>query len=541
MKVQSLKNWVNKTIVRDLSISKSAFIYLFVTLFSILLPLEVLIFKYGVSYYEGLMLDLKRAILVVSLGISFIISGSLVDRIKDKNKNFNIAFLICIAGFFLSNFTDTVFDYIGLACIASALPQMIVVWFTTLVHETNILNRGRITSLLLIICFFLGLIGVVFAFSTILYYFVFIIEAIVFLVVFVISKSYKYIETEERLQSNKKFREIVLEKHAFRYLTSLGILSFIVGNTVIRYTGDIDILTLALSSFFVLVLGGVLLDNVGRKFSLVGSILILSFFIIFSGLFNQDFVLGLPGPIFLSVFYGIAIPSVFLFLITISGDFSTDRGHLKYRGRINGLFTLIWFMSLIGGFIFHVELTNFYELDEIYYFWIPDFLDRLNGFLLVVLLVWMMAMKEFLTSKEVDWASTIRALYVFNYNGVCVYTRNFKPKPNRSEEISEDLISGGLTGIITLISEITENKKRLRIIHKEGAKIYFNYGKHHIAALISSTYLPVLFKKLDAFSSAFEKRFGDELANFHGRVNPFESAKYIVDKFFTQKYAIFTK
>lgn len=539
MTANTFKRWIGKVFIRDLGVSRVAFLYLFTSLFAIFLPLEVLVFKYGV-FNEALTLDLKLIVIVVSLAISFVIAGSLVDHFKNKYQYYNIFLLVCTTGLILSNFTDTILDYIGLACITFSLPQMIVVWFTTLVHETTILNRGRITAFLLVSAFLLGLMGVIFAYSEFLYNFVFIVEVVVFVTLYVISKRYKYVETEERLQSDKKLREIIFEKHTFRYLSSLGVLSFILGNTVVRYTLALDILTLAIVSFFILILGGGLLDNVGRKFSLVGSALILSFLVIFSGLFGEDYVLGLPGPIFLSILYGVSVPPVFLFLITLSGDFSTDRGHLKYRGRINGLFTLVWFACLISGIAFHIGFMSFYELAPDIYAWIPDLLDKINAFLLVIVLIWMMAMREVFSSRDVEWANTIKTLYVFNYDGVCIYTQSFKQKILKTG-MSEDLVSGGLTGIISLISEITENKKRLRIINQEGVKIYFNYGKYHIAALISTNYLPVLFKKLDAFSRAFERKFSDELENFHGRINPFYSTKYIVNKYFTERYTLFTE
>jgi hypothetical protein len=49
--------------------------------------------------------------------------------------------------------------------------------------------------------------------------------------------------------------------------------------------------------------------------------------------------------------------------------------------------------------------------------------------------------------------------------------------------------------------------------------------------------LPVLSKKLDSFSKDFGTRFEKELKSFVGNVSVFEDTKYIVEKYFNQKYS----
>ena len=172
-----------------------------------------------------------------------------------------------------------------------------------------------------------------------------------------------------------------------------------------------------------------------------------------------------------------------------------------------------------------------YLSDPIPLFWIPPYLQGLSPFLLIVTLVWISNLPEILSYKEADWAESLISLYVFNSSAVCLYTKNFKPeqKPNIP---NEDLITGGFTGIIGLISEITNQNKNLNIIDKEGVKIYFSYGKSIISALISTKYLPVLSKKLDIFTKSFEREFASELAHFTGKINPFYDAKRLIYRYF---------
>jgi hypothetical protein len=92
-----------------------------------------------------------------------------------------------------------------------------------------------------------------------------------------------------------------------------------------------------------------------------------------------------------------------------------------------------------------------------------------------------------------------------------------------------------LSGIISIISEITRSKRQLRQIQKEEVNLLFTYGKYHIVALMTSMELPVLFKKLDEFSREFEREFAKELKNFKGNVSKFNPTKFLVVKYFYQK------
>jgi len=96
-------------------------------------------------------------------------------------------------------------------------------------------------------------------------------------------------------------------------------------------------------------------------------------------------------------------------------------------------------------------------------------------------------------------------------------------------------VAGVLSGVITIISEITQSKKQLRKIDKQGVFLLFGYGKYHIVALIATMELPVLFKKLDEFSKDFENRFSKDLKTFQGNVSRFVPTKNLIKKYFKQK------
>jgi MFS family permease len=544
MKKESFKNWFVRVFKRDVNFSKHSIVYIFLSLLVLALIVEAILFKY-IGTFESGAIDLGVIILVIVISVSFLISGPFIDNLNNKTRAFNIILLICIIGLFFNGFNELFFSYTGLLIVVITIPQLTVLWFSVLIHETNILNRGRITAFLITSCFFLGMTGLIFVVFEFLYSYFFIL---IFLLLFCIvwqSRKYKYIETKERLKSNKKFLEIIFEKHFFRYSSSLTVLSFILGDLFARYGFTVEFITFSIMTFFYLIAAGCFLDNIGRKISIVIGILILSFFLISSGSFlGMDFIFGIPKPIFLALHYACSLTPLLLVIITISGDFSTERGNLKYRARINGLFMALMLFGIIVGFLFSRWINGLYlsypELNNI----IPNFPILLNSFILVILLVWMMAMKEFLISKEKNWSSVIIDLYVFSVNGVGLYYSNFEKSPKGEEkekkrEMDEDLISGALTGVVAIISEITQSKKQLRKIDKEGYHLLFSFGKYHVACLISKMDLPVLLKKLDEFSKDFEIKFRKNLKNFVGDVGPFNSTKYLKNKYFSQKYGSF--
>jgi MFS family permease len=272
------------------------------------------------------------------------------------------------------------------------------------------------------------------------------------------------------------------------------------------------------------ILFGVALDNFGRKWSFAAGLLIISSIIIFSELFKNPILYN-------SIFFGVSIPIIFIILFTLTADFSTERNTIRYRARMICTFLLIFMSGLIAGVVIHYLMNQIHNSDKLLFYWIPLYLQGLSPFLLIVTLIWISSLPEILSYKEADWADSLRNLYVFNSSAVCLYNKNFKPD-QKTNIPSEDLITGGFTGIIGLITEITNENKNLNIIDKEGVKIYFSYGKSVISALISTKYLPVLSKKLDIFTKAFERQFENELANFTGKINPFADAKRLIYRYF---------
>ncbi|MFW9988339.1 MAG: hypothetical protein ACFFC3_06770 [Candidatus Odinarchaeota archaeon] len=553
LKKRNIKYSLGKLFARDVDLENITLLYLFFSFLSISFTVEYFILKFFIQMEVGLEIEIPVIMTLFIISILFLASGFFIDIISNKTRFFNIVLLICIIGLLLTTFTDPLFDIIGLLIILITIPQLIIIWCSTLAHETNILNRGRITAIILISSYLLGLFVIFFLFFKDLYIYLIILEFILLIIIVIISRFYCYIETKDRLKSDRKYFKIILELHFSRYSVGLAFLSGLLGgllNDSLSHFKNYNInpLTFSITSFFYVLAAGWFFDYMGRKNTLVLGILIVSFFYISFGSFYigspNDPVFGMPKEIHISLHYAFAILPLILAIIIIAGDFSTERGNLKYRGSINGLFLALMFFGLGLGYLLYKMIDVLYNNFEDMQIWVPNLPNLLNSFALVIVLVWMMAGKDILVSKEKDWAKSLKNLFVLSNSGVCLYNYDFifksehyeEKKEEKECEFDEDLVSGALSGVITIISEITRSSKHIKKIDKEGNHLYFAFGKYHIAVLITSMDLPILNKKLDAFSRAFEQNFSEEIKNFRGNVQVFSPARYMIDRYFSQKY-----
>ncbi|MHA1723392.1 MAG: hypothetical protein ACTSXH_00915 [Promethearchaeota archaeon] len=510
-----------KGFMRDVIITPQGFIYF-------LLAFTFSMFIIDYAYLSFLSFNPEKLLLILGFSslltilLSIIFSGFIVDKIKDRVKLLLISSFFTLLGFILFNL-GTVFETIGYSLMLFFVGLYLIDLITILTHESTILNRGRLLGYISSISLLSAHLIIVLTDGN--YIILFLLNSFIFLSLLLISLKYEYKETEERLKSSKRFREVIFTHPIFGYIMSFLVLGFVFGNA---YPLDVEVLINPTLFIFILtfffLLTGLSLDIFGRKTSFTLGILILSFLIIFSGIFKE---------LYSEIFLGISIPIIFITLFTLTGDFSTERMTLKYRGRITSVFVLFIIIGFIGGILLRYFLTLYYVLNPQFY-WIPELINGINSLLLIGLLVWIMPLSEILTSKEADWAETLKNLYVIYKNSTCLYAKDFirSPPSIYSQPLNEDIISSGFKGIIDLISEITKEKRRLRVIDKEGSKIYFSYGKHVIIVLISTKILPLLHKKLELFTKAFEKQFSEELEYYNGNIQPFLATEELILKYF---------
>jgi len=507
--------------LRDIAISGLGFIRFLLSFIFSSLSINFIV-AYIINFNpEDILHDVISSSIVLMIFIILVFGGLIVDFFKDRVK-----LLIISAGFVVIGMIfviiDNNFSIIGFMLITFFTGIFLIDLITIIIHESNILNRGRLLGYFFFLSFIISHVIISLTTNLILI----ILEILLTLSLIWVSKNYSYKETKERLKPEKKFIELISGSlHISGYMIALFALALVLGNSFpIEYGFNVItpiFIFFFMSSFLII---GVLLDNLGRKWTFAAGILFISSIILFSGVINDE-------GIFASTFFGISIPISFMIIFTFSGDFSTERNTIRFRGRMVCSFLLVFFGGFITGILFNFLLAQTFIKNPVFFYWIPAFLNGLSPFILIVILVWIIPLPEILTAKEADWKNTLRNLYAFN-NAVCLFTQNFTSGSETVNLPNEDLITGGFSGILSLLCEITNEEKHLRIIDKQGVKIYFVYGKHVIIALVSTKNLPILFKKLKLFTKAFEKKYEQELIHFKGKINPFEDATELIKKYF---------
>ncbi|MGV9200165.1 MAG: hypothetical protein ACOC4M_15270 [Promethearchaeia archaeon] len=527
MKTSNLKRFINRVLLRDLDISKKGFLY-FLSGFLFLFIAVDYILMTRLLYSTLDFLEINGIFILVTIFVTIVSSGFIVDSYKNRMQLLAFSSVGVVFGFLILNILPFEISFLAVGIIIFFGGIFLIDLLTIITHETTILNRGRIYAYLFffsyIISRILVLISLMFENVMIIAF----VELFLCIFIFFITTQYHYVETEERLTSDLSFGDVIIERETLPilgYLLAYMGLGFIIGNAFpFNITFELDPLSFLIVALIFFILAGVLLDNQGRKWTFTAGILVISSLVIFSGVFAE---------LYSSLFFGVSLSIAIITLFVFTGDFSTERNTIKYRGRIPSLFLFFLFGGFFIGILTKYILNQVYLENQALLSWFPALINGINSFLLVVLLVWIMPLPEILSAKESDWAESLRNLYVFNKNSICLYTKNFLSDDYDLELPSEDLVTGGLTGILALISEITNEKKNLRIIDKDKVKIYFAYGKNVIVSLISTRYLPILFKKLEIFTKAFENEFEEELLNFTGRINVFkQKADSLVSKYF---------
>jgi hypothetical protein len=133
---------------------------------------------------------------------------------------------------------------------------------------------------------------------------------------------------------------------------------------------------------------------------------------------------------------------------------------------------------------------------------------------------------------ELQWPTKIRDLYLcLDGSGICLFHHSFKPK---EVEMSASLVGGFITGLTSLIQEITQTDKHLKVVNVEDIQIILEYGNHKvIGILMTEGYFPVLPRKLKQLITQFEAQFQEKLTQFSGAVHQFEPTKALVKEIFT--------
>ncbi|MHA1358169.1 MAG: hypothetical protein ACTSRC_08665 [Candidatus Helarchaeota archaeon] len=198
----------------------------------------------------------------------------------------------------------------------------------------------------------------------------------------------------------------------------------------------------------------------------------------------------------------------------------------------------ISFISVfIGQFLFGVGAGLMTDWISEWFLMSPRFFDikpiglscTISGLIIIAVAFWRLP-----SLTEIEWHSKMLSLYVItNEHGICCIYYPFKQE--FKEKLAPQLISGGVTGIIALVKEMTSSKMHLKEIDHEDIKILFEYGIYSTAVLLVEDDLQVYHYKLQKFIHQFETQFKEQFVNWTGSVSEFTSVSPLIAQIFEQK------
>nr|MDO8114137.1 hypothetical protein [Candidatus Sigynarchaeota archaeon] len=117
---------------------------------------------------------------------------------------------------------------------------------------------------------------------------------------------------------------------------------------------------------------------------------------------------------------------------------------------------------------------------------------------------------------EIHWDDSLLHIFVFHIDtSVCIYDETLI-KVGKESNISADLFSSGVTGIINIIKEMVQSDKKLKVLDHEDKKILLEYGKHITVALVAIKDLNTLHEKLHTYIERTETDFKKQFEKWNG-------------------------
>ena len=138
---------------------------------------------------------------------------------------------------------------------------------------------------------------------------------------------------------------------------------------------------------------------------------------------------------------------------------------------------------------------------------------------------------------EVNWSENLIQLYVIHrLTGISIFHIRFQKTDVADEdqnEISEELVAGGMYGITTMLKEISQSTEELKTIDHGDQKIMLDHRDNVLLALNVRKEMRIYWDKLQHLQDIIEIYFGKFLENWDGNLDYFKPLEGIVIKEFS--------
>jgi hypothetical protein len=135
---------------------------------------------------------------------------------------------------------------------------------------------------------------------------------------------------------------------------------------------------------------------------------------------------------------------------------------------------------------------------------------------------------------EFNWWAKVRELHILTRDGVGLLSVNLFEERTSTMDTASLLMSGGITGIRTVLKRIIGTEEELQIVDQGTMKMLFAYSKHVVGVLLVTKPLETLIEKLTNFVDRFEVLFAGVLEEFDGKITVFAPAQRLALAEFTR-------
>ncbi|TFH31234.1 MAG: MFS transporter [Promethearchaeota archaeon] len=266
---------------------------------------------------------------------------------------------------------------------------------------------------------------------------------------------------------------------------------------------------------------GLLLDKLGRKKVMLFGIGMLSmaFFVLFLPI--SDMVLEILFPVILGIGTTLFLTSNSLIFIEF-----TEKHHLRDYFTI---YYILMAVGMFGGVVLGLTLEDLY-LDD------PIYLTVVLLFLFLIATIVISQTDETLPKKEeLDWKNAIQRIYIMYQSGVPIYSQMIKSSTvltAQQENMTEELLSGTLVTVSSILDEISRSQRPLKVIKREELSILIENCQNVLMVVFTSEELSKIREKMQVFLQEFVDFFEDALRLEVTNQTVFLPAKKLVQKHF---------
>ncbi len=524
-KLKETMNWskdrVKRILFRDVKITKRQFATLATLVWLVASGILAIVISVWAS--DALIPHEQRndarivSSIFLTLGVVF--GGVLIDSQTDKRRvalGFAGAQVVGI-GLITVFFQNMTIYFIGLILSSFFTTALIITMGTFLILYTSPLDRARVN----VYTFFVGGLGIVGLYLFIQYvsypFFFLLVGTIVGFFVYLL-KDLVWYEKAAGFTSTMfrgSFWKEMNQRGIFLYALAQFLFTFICGVSFGLFVERANFFIFILILFAWSIVVGIVLDNFGRKVTMVMNTLLLSLVVTFSGS-SIDFPVDLLSGIF---------SAILICALIITNVISGDLGSSEINGRSLSLNYFAYVTGFLGGILLNTQALGELDAEGLL------ILNDVTSFFLILMMAILIPLRETLRARDLEFREKLKQLYViYEENGILLYHHKFYPE--EEGRVDPDLASGGISGATQIFREITQSQKQMKILDQEDRKILFEYGELVVVALITTESLYLIRQKLRQFLDDFERTFRREIKKMSGDVERFEATELLVKKHF---------